>query len=233
MNEQRVVRPDEGRKKLAVSPIVCVCFTNHALDQFLNDLIKKGVAEDKIVRVGGRSKDLRLQQRALRSLMMQTQQSFTPAQSRRYGTIKGAAEKLEQQIRNAQLLWTDSIDSAQALNIILEYLEVEDDDIRQAISDGPYGPADASGGFERVRRLSPEEYFEQWLRPTKRRARQPKPPVEQKEEADNNAGSRFEVLATVEEKRLESKEPLEAAPLESDNSDDDNGMRALLFSDTI
>lgn len=40
--------------------ILCVCYTNHALDQFLNDLIEEGVSEDRIVRIGGRSKSARL-----------------------------------------------------------------------------------------------------------------------------------------------------------------------------
>ena len=33
-------------------PILCVCYTNHALDQFLLGLVEAGV--DGVVRVGGR-----------------------------------------------------------------------------------------------------------------------------------------------------------------------------------
>ncbi len=34
--------------------ILCVCYTNHALDQFLEALLAKGITS--IVRIGGRSK---------------------------------------------------------------------------------------------------------------------------------------------------------------------------------
>eukprot|EP00762_Andalucia_godoyi_P008529 ANDGO_01319.mRNA.1 Protein cfxQ homolog len=36
--------------------ILCVCYTNHALDQFLEDLLDRGVAEKDIVRLGSSSK---------------------------------------------------------------------------------------------------------------------------------------------------------------------------------
>ena len=38
--------------KLVVGPILCVCYTNHALDQFLEGLMDAGI--EKIVRVGSR-----------------------------------------------------------------------------------------------------------------------------------------------------------------------------------
>ncbi|GAQ90342.1 NF-X1 zinc finger and helicase domain protein [Klebsormidium nitens] len=47
------VAPLAGTKP-ALGPILCVCYTNHALDQFLEGLLKAGV--QKLVRVGGRSK---------------------------------------------------------------------------------------------------------------------------------------------------------------------------------
>lgn len=40
--------------KPALGPILCVCYTNHALDQFLEGLLRAGV--QKLVRVGGRSR---------------------------------------------------------------------------------------------------------------------------------------------------------------------------------
>jgi hypothetical protein len=40
-------------------PILCVCYTNHALDQFLEALLDRGIT--KIVRVGSRSNSERLQ----------------------------------------------------------------------------------------------------------------------------------------------------------------------------
>jgi hypothetical protein len=55
------------------SPILVVCYTNHALDQFLEGLcpfVKNG-----IVRVGGRSKSQRLEQFLLRELRKKTRES--------------------------------------------------------------------------------------------------------------------------------------------------------------
>jgi hypothetical protein len=39
---------------------MCVCYTNHALDQFLEDIIVAGVPTASVVRVGGRSKSTKL-----------------------------------------------------------------------------------------------------------------------------------------------------------------------------
>jgi len=36
--------------------ILCVCYTNHALDQFLEDLISNGVTDSDIIRIGGSGK---------------------------------------------------------------------------------------------------------------------------------------------------------------------------------
>jgi superfamily II DNA or RNA helicase len=49
--------------------ILCVCYTNHALDQFLEALLDKGVKD--IVRIGGRSKSERLLNYNVRELVNQ------------------------------------------------------------------------------------------------------------------------------------------------------------------
>lgn len=46
--------------------ILCVCYTNHALDQFLEYMLDAG--EDRLVRIGGRSKSSRLSRYQLRDL---------------------------------------------------------------------------------------------------------------------------------------------------------------------
>ncbi|CAG8532918.1 23815_t:CDS:10 [Gigaspora margarita] len=43
-----------NKKATKMGPILTICFTNHALDQFLENLLKVGI--EKIVRLGGRSK---------------------------------------------------------------------------------------------------------------------------------------------------------------------------------
>jgi hypothetical protein len=52
-------------KQSDIGPIICVCYTNHALDQFLKGIYK---FEKEIVRVGSRSDDPDLQKRSLVAL---------------------------------------------------------------------------------------------------------------------------------------------------------------------
>lgn len=59
------------------SPIMLLCFTNHALDQFLTALLDMGVS--KIVRIGGRSKSERMEKINLRTL------DISKSRSQRYG----------------------------------------------------------------------------------------------------------------------------------------------------
>ncbi|KAF9302798.1 hypothetical protein BGZ74_004840, partial [Mortierella antarctica] len=55
-------------------PILCICYTNHALDQFLEHLLDKGIP--KIVRVGARSKSERLEKYNLQTLMADVDRSY-------------------------------------------------------------------------------------------------------------------------------------------------------------
>ncbi|CAG9977265.1 unnamed protein product [Clonostachys byssicola] len=54
----------EHKKQINMGPILCVCYTNHALDQLLEHLLDEGV--DRVIRIGSRSKSERLQNRNLR-----------------------------------------------------------------------------------------------------------------------------------------------------------------------
>ena len=54
-----VPRPDSPGKPI-IGPILVICFTNHALDQFLGGLLDAGITEG-LIRVGGQSKSERLQ----------------------------------------------------------------------------------------------------------------------------------------------------------------------------
>ncbi|RYC57088.1 hypothetical protein CHU98_g9120 [Xylaria longipes] len=58
----KVLLANKGRGKLG--PILCVCYTNHALDQLLEHLLDEGV--EQIIRIGSRSKSERLENLNLR-----------------------------------------------------------------------------------------------------------------------------------------------------------------------
>lgn len=55
-----------NREAANLGPIICVCYTNHALDQLLEHLLKDGVTQ--VIRLGSRSKSELLQQLSLRSV---------------------------------------------------------------------------------------------------------------------------------------------------------------------
>ncbi|KAF9919050.1 hypothetical protein BX616_002398 [Lobosporangium transversale] len=89
-------------------PILCICYTNHALDQFLEHLLDKKIT--KIVRVGARSKSERLEDYNLESLMKSRDRSFGVRQSLRTAHVawENACEKvkkLEKALRSEELEW--------------------------------------------------------------------------------------------------------------------------------
>lgn len=56
-------------------PLLCICYTNHALDQFLEGIVKITQTynmNSKIVRVGGRSKSQILSEYNLRDIVRRT-----------------------------------------------------------------------------------------------------------------------------------------------------------------
>ncbi|KAF2632130.1 P-loop containing nucleoside triphosphate hydrolase protein [Macroventuria anomochaeta] len=56
----------EIKNRASLGPIIVVCYTNHALDQFLEHLIKVGIT--KVIRVGGQSKSELLEGHNLRDI---------------------------------------------------------------------------------------------------------------------------------------------------------------------
>ena len=57
------------RREITQTPILVICYTNHALDQFLEGIFDfYGDNEDKIVRIGGRSKSEKLQECNLKAI---------------------------------------------------------------------------------------------------------------------------------------------------------------------
>ncbi|RHY32176.1 hypothetical protein DYB32_002785 [Aphanomyces invadans] len=64
----KIVHAIVQQRGLQVGPLLCVCYTNHALDQFLEDLVKDGLRVTSIVRIGAYSKSEMLQKRSLQLL---------------------------------------------------------------------------------------------------------------------------------------------------------------------
>ena len=86
-------RGDGRRREVTHTPILVICYTNHALDQFLEGIYDFcGDDENKIVRVGGRSKSEKLKDCNLKAIKEKTKDS-TPRYVRR--SIAQVYERLE------------------------------------------------------------------------------------------------------------------------------------------
>ncbi|KAF1956385.1 hypothetical protein CC80DRAFT_563213 [Byssothecium circinans] len=87
----------DAKKKVNLGPIVVVCYTNHALDQFLEHLIDTGIK--KIIRIGGRSNSIKLEDHNLRKIA----QAEGKTKFERYEASK-AYDVLENTQSNVELL---------------------------------------------------------------------------------------------------------------------------------
>ncbi|KAI7531308.1 hypothetical protein KC331_g14182, partial [Hortaea werneckii] len=79
------------KKACNLGPILCVCFTNHALDQSLERLLDEGVSN--IVRIGGRSKSDRLASVNLREVAQRLDLTKTE-KSERFRLIKEVEDEV-------------------------------------------------------------------------------------------------------------------------------------------
>ena len=81
--------------------LLCVCYTNHALDQFLEALLSKGITS--IVRIGSRSKSQQLEQYNLFNLTggggASTQRTRLPTNEfRRVMSLRQEEDKFKGQV---------------------------------------------------------------------------------------------------------------------------------------
>ncbi|KAL7271873.1 hypothetical protein RUND412_005346 [Rhizina undulata] len=84
----------DNREKTKIGPIICVCYTNHALDQFLEHLLKEGAT--KIIRIGSRSKSEALEPLSLQMVA----QKFPRTKMEKYEIAKGrtSLEEVEKEM---------------------------------------------------------------------------------------------------------------------------------------
>ncbi|KAG0210173.1 hypothetical protein BGX28_009613 [Mortierella sp. GBA30] len=97
-----------NKERMGCGPIICICFTNHALDQFLEHLLDKGI--DSIARIGFRSKSERLEQYNLESLLKVHDRPFTVRQTLRdvreqRESLSEEIKSLEEALRSEYLSW--------------------------------------------------------------------------------------------------------------------------------
>ena len=94
------VRLAEIIYNLTSERILCVCFTNHALDDFMGDLLSAGLT--KMVRIGGNSKDSRLEPYLLKNIVQNDIKNKpdprSGAERRRKWELKERSDELEGKI---------------------------------------------------------------------------------------------------------------------------------------
>ncbi|KAI8630056.1 hypothetical protein F5Y19DRAFT_69978 [Xylariaceae sp. FL1651] len=137
-----------NKKQGQLGPILCVCYTNHALDQLLEHLVDDGVK--KLIRVGSRSKSERLEGYNLRA-------------------VSRAATRTKTEKRSLYELDNGLRDSVAAANRLLQALSVSDSwkSVKNFIAEKyPHQHAELFGkdddGFMAVLH-KPESVVERWL----------------------------------------------------------------------
>lgn len=103
-----------------------MCYTNHALDSFLEDMISKGITD--IVRIGGGSKNPKLDPYQLRNRLAS---GFDRAQNRRFAHLKGALEESQQSVDEIQR--TSRLNSKPEKMAVVAWLEDEDPEAFQEL----------------------------------------------------------------------------------------------------
>ncbi|KAJ5052617.1 hypothetical protein J3E74DRAFT_443226, partial [Bipolaris maydis] len=86
-----------NRDLLGLGPILCVCYTNHALDQFLHELLDSGVTN--ILRAGSRSPSPRLEALSLENYKRNGQIPRIPGLGKRISDCRASMEKLSMEIQ--------------------------------------------------------------------------------------------------------------------------------------
>ncbi|KAG5949969.1 hypothetical protein E4U53_005601 [Claviceps sorghi] len=84
----------ENKTEAKLGPILCVCYTNHALDQLLEHLLDKGI--DKVIRIGSRSKSERMVNLNLKNIV----QAFdkTKSEKTEFGQVRGEIKRVSREI---------------------------------------------------------------------------------------------------------------------------------------
>ncbi|KAK5019663.1 hypothetical protein LTR16_000359 [Cryomyces antarcticus] len=133
-----------------LGPIVCVCYTNHALDQLLEHLVDHQIT--KIVRIGSQSKSEKLQSLNLRVVVQQMEP--TKMEKRRRWELNNSLNDEEEEIGGLVARLTD----AASWTTIKEHLRVRWPQHHNQLFGG-----EDEDGFEIVHH-HPERIIADWLR---------------------------------------------------------------------
>ncbi|KAI1269919.1 hypothetical protein F5Y18DRAFT_372009 [Xylariaceae sp. FL1019] len=140
-----------NKQKGDLGPILCVCYTNHALDQLLEHLLDDGVKQ--IIRIGSRSKSERLEKVNLRYLA----QSADRTRVEKAALWSTRNELTEQEKHLSESLV--ELRNCVGQSALQAYLEAYHPNHHQAL----FGPLVDDEGYQQVRHR-PNQLLGQWLR---------------------------------------------------------------------
>ncbi|PKY55180.1 P-loop containing nucleoside triphosphate hydrolase protein [Rhizophagus irregularis] len=100
----KVLLAKENRKT-GIGPILTICFTNHALDQFLEHLLDEGIT--KIVRLGSRSKSDRVRELSLDNKFYRSSSDASHQLARSLRAIEEEVKDMTDTIFKRHLKWDD------------------------------------------------------------------------------------------------------------------------------
>ncbi|KAK3823144.1 MAG: P-loop containing nucleoside triphosphate hydrolase protein, partial [Benniella sp.] len=137
-------------------PILCICYTNHALDQFLEHLLDKKITN--IVRVGSQSKSTRLEDYNLQAFVdgykkpRRLKKAMT-ALNEQWRTLCKRIDELQEDLQRDDLSWKQ----------VEEYLRINHPGLWEQFVEKPLFDLGATDGFTEVRRGRKKSLFHQWV----------------------------------------------------------------------
>ncbi|KAF8553248.1 P-loop containing nucleoside triphosphate hydrolase protein [Imleria badia] len=138
--------------------ILVVCYTNHALDQFLEDLLGIGIAAGSIVRIGGRASA------SVQHLSLLSQERTKPPRSKAEWTLieqaKDRSGYLVSRLQNSFQALAHA-DKKITLNDILTHIEFEDPDYWEAFQ-VPSAPDGSQIVGKKGKPIEPDYLIWQW-----------------------------------------------------------------------
>lgn len=140
-----------AKTKAQLGPIICVCYTNHALDQLLEQLWASGVKQ--IIRIGGQSKSEVLADVNLRKVSQGTEQ--TPAEKR----LRWELRKSMTESRTVLCALVENLKRAGSVGGLQQYLQARSQKHYAEIFEDSMDEE----GFQRVRKRS-KDALKHWLR---------------------------------------------------------------------
>ncbi|RDA95307.1 hypothetical protein CP533_3511 [Ophiocordyceps camponoti-saundersi (nom. inval.)] len=140
----------ENKQRAKLGPILCVCYTNHALDQLLEHLLDEGIGG--IIRIGSRSKSARLE--GLNLTTVARAWSRTKAEKHRIYQVESSVHSIKRQI-DEELGKLKLVESASTLKQHLQATHPQH-------HDNLFGK-DSEDGWTRVEYSSHQQLIDKWL----------------------------------------------------------------------